>query len=107
MQQTHLLTFDREPMTDQITDNSKAQYGDPMRCIGGYLQAYQCKATYLQWQKWLKDNAITKDHPSVNDSSQKLETWSSLYNLKASQQIDGSLFQASLLQGYSVAALTA
>lgn len=72
MQQTHLLTFDREPMTDQITDNSKAQYGDPMRCIGGYLQAYQCKATYLQWQKWLKDNSITKDHPSVNDRSQKL-----------------------------------
>lgn len=43
----------------------------------------------------------------MDDSSQKLETWSSLYNLKASQQIDGSLLQASLLQGYSVAALTA
>lgn len=34
IQHTYLFTPDREPMTDQNTDATKVQLGEPMNCIG-------------------------------------------------------------------------
>lgn len=52
---------------------------------------------YLQEQKRLPESLVTKAHSGTSDSSQKLETWSTLPNLKAAGQIGNSPFQVALL----------
>lgn len=42
-------------------------------------------------------SCITQDHTNVGDSSQKLETWCTLYNLQAAQQVGWCAFQVAPL----------
>lgn len=48
-----------------------------------------------------------KSHPSMGDSSQKLESWSSLHSSKVAQQVERNLFQGALPGECIVAVLTA
>lgn len=43
---------------------------------------------YLEKQKLLKDSFITKAHYIVNDSSQKLKTWSTLHSLQQLSRLE-------------------
>ena len=60
---------------------------------------------YLLEQKWLKDRCITKAHPSMGDSSQKLGTRSPLHSLQTAQQVEECPFQVpQLVETFSRAA---
>lgn len=48
---------------------------------------------YLREQKWLTNSYPPKAHPSMGESSQKLETWNSLHRLHTAQQVERCLLQ--------------
>jgi hypothetical protein len=53
----------------------------------------------------LKDSCITKVHPSLDDTSPKLGTWSSLHSLQTAQQVEECPFQVpQLVETFSRAA---
>lgn len=59
-----LYTPDRETTTDQNTDTTEVQLGEPI--TGIWVKRYLKKQERL--------SCITKAHPSIGDSSQKLGT---------------------------------
>ena len=76
----HTSTYsDGELITGQST------LGEPM----SFLRVTDRKAGegYLLGQKWLKGSCATKGHTSMDDSSQKLGTWNTLYSLQTAQQL--------------------
>lgn len=77
------FTPDRETTTDQNTDTTEVQLGEPI--TGIWVKGY------LKKQKWL--SCITKAHPSIGDTSQKLGTWSSLHSLQSAYQVAKCPFQ--------------
>lgn len=71
----------REPNADKSKDTNKVQISKPMSFIEFIYKIWV--RGYVLKQKRLRDCFITKAHPSLADSSQKLETPSSLSGLKA------------------------
>lgn len=86
-----LLTPDRGPRKVQSKDTIKAQCGDSWVSLVLFMSIYV--RNYFQEQKSL----ITKVHSRTGDSSPKLETWSSLPNLKAAGQTGNGPFQVAPL----------
>lgn len=47
---------------------------------------------YLQERNGSKTVVLLKSHPSMDDGSQKIETWSILHNLQVAEQVQECLF---------------
>lgn len=71
----------REPIADKSKDTNKVQISKPMSFIEFIYKIWV--RGYVLKQKRLRDSRITKAHPSLADSTPKLETRSSLSSLKA------------------------
>ena len=79
-QHTYLLIPDRESMIEQ---KEKIQ----MPCKSKLVNQCVLLAflTGVKMRDYLQNNDITKAHPSMGDSSQKLGAWSTLRSLQAAQ----------------------
>ena len=74
-----------KPTTDKSSNAAKFHLTEPMSIIGTIYR--NMGRSYLYEQKRLKDSCITKVHPGLGDGSQKLETWTTLHDLLAIQQV--------------------
>jgi hypothetical protein len=80
----------------QSMDTSKVQPCDDSQGLLGLLDSNMGEGL-LTGQKWVKDSCLTKAHPNMGDSSQKLGTWSTLHRLQAVQQVGECPFQVTQL----------
>lgn len=89
-----LLTQDMEPMTDQNTDTIKVQIGEPVILLW-LLTGMWVENFFNRRRNVCKTVELPKPHPSINDSSWNLETWSILRNFLAALGLN--LFQVAQL----------
>lgn len=84
----------------QIRDNTKAQLGKP---VGFIVDTYRISGDEsFPGNKWLKVTVSPEIHPSMDDNSQKFETWNILHNLKATQNFgECPLQKAKLIWAFS------
>lgn len=85
-QHPHLLTPDRKPTTDQSTNTTKDQLGEPKSFIGVSYRNMGEGVTYRS-RSDSKDGCITKAYANTSDSSQKLGAWDTLHSVQAAQQV--------------------
>lgn len=71
----------REPIADKSKDTNQVQISKPTSFTEFIYKMWA--RGYILKQKRLRDSCITKGHLSLAESSQKLETRSSLSGLKA------------------------
>lgn len=71
---THLLTSERNPVTNQRKYRLSPKSNLLKQCVLLGLLAGVWMKGYLQEQKLLKDSCITKTHSTMGDSSQKLKS---------------------------------
>lgn len=64
---THLLTLDKEPMTDKSIDNTELQPDETRSFIGG-SHSNMSEGLLKEW-KWLRDGCIANPHTIVDGRS--------------------------------------
>lgn len=84
------LTPDREPTRDQSTNTTEVWLYQPMSFVWTYRNMDEGLLGYLQEQKCLKDS-ITKAHPIISGSSQKLGAWIILHSFRLFNRLDSVL----------------